>query len=105
MRVHACIQLISFNDLLEKLVGSRKQQQGLFKPLRRSCQREILFLLTPYRRGAALIPTPSVRAERTCTTMAIGVFKWAMGVWLVSEKERSQEEQWYRVRGTPHFMV
>jgi hypothetical protein len=37
--------------------------------------------------------------------MAIGVFKWAMGVWLVSEKERSQEEQWYRVRGTPHLMV
>ena len=36
---------------------------------------------------------PSVRAVKTCTTRAIGVFKWAMGVLRVSEKERSQEEQ------------
>jgi hypothetical protein len=37
--------------------------------------------------------------------MAIGVFNWAMGVFLVSEKARLQEEQWYMVRGAPHLMV
>ncbi len=37
--------------------------------------------------------------------MAIGVFNWAMGVLLVSEKARSQGAQWYMVRGAPHLMV
>jgi hypothetical protein len=35
----------------------------------------------------------------------MGVFQWAIGVFLVSEKERSQEEQWSSVRGVPHLMV
>jgi hypothetical protein len=43
----ACIPLIAFNHLLEKLMGQSKQQQRFFTPLRRSCQREMLFLLTP----------------------------------------------------------
>src|SRR4029450_3072673 len=69
----------------------------------------MLFLLTPYSRVAALIPTPSVRAARTCTTRAMGVFNWAMGVWRVSEKDRAQGAngtgsegchiEWYRCAG------
>src|SRR6516162_7700057 len=101
----ACIQLITFNQLLYKLMGQGKQQQCFFTPLSRSCQREILFLLTPYRRVAALMPTPSVRAERTCTMTEIGVFKWASGVGFVSAKEQPHEAQWYMVRCSPSLMV
>jgi hypothetical protein len=53
----------------------------------------MLFLLTPESRVAALMPTPAVRADRTCTIKAIGVFNWAIGVFLVSEKALSHEEQ------------
>jgi len=28
-----------------------------------------------------------------------------LGLGLVSEKERAQEEQWYSVRGAPHLIV
>ena len=48
-----------------------------------------------------MMPTPSVRADRTCTTRAMGVFSWAMGGWCVSEKDRAQGAQWYMVRGVP----
>jgi hypothetical protein len=39
MLVDACLQLITFKHLKEKLMGHSKQQQSLFQPLSRSCQR------------------------------------------------------------------
>jgi hypothetical protein len=37
--VHPRVQLISFNDLLQKLMRQGKQEERFFKPLSRSCQR------------------------------------------------------------------
>ena len=62
-------------------------------PLRRSCQRSLLFVLPPERRVAAWLPTPAVRAARTCPMTAMGVCKAAMGVCWVSEKAPPQAEQ------------
>jgi hypothetical protein len=40
------VQLIPFDDLWQELMRQGKQEEGLFTPLSRSGQREILFLLT-----------------------------------------------------------
>ena len=37
--MHSGVQLIAFNDLLQKLMRQGEQEEGFFKPLRRSCQR------------------------------------------------------------------
>jgi hypothetical protein len=37
--MHSGVQLIAFNDLLQKLMRQGEQAERFFKPLRRSCQR------------------------------------------------------------------
>jgi hypothetical protein len=59
---------------------------------RENLTREAISAVFPFH-TAALKPTPSVRAARTCTTRAIGVFKSAIGGFFVSEKVLPQEEQ------------
>jgi hypothetical protein len=37
--MHSPVQLITFNELLQKLMRQSEQEERFFKPLRRSCQR------------------------------------------------------------------
>jgi hypothetical protein len=37
--MHSRVQLITFNELLQKLMRQGEQEERFFKPLRRSCQR------------------------------------------------------------------
>ena len=79
----------------------RAPAAGCWQPLRRSCPRSIRLVLTPYRRVAAVLPPPAVRAARPWTTRAMGVFHGARGGGRGSEPARAQGAPGARGRGAP----
>ena len=86
----ARLQRLACQEVVAHRRRHRAPAAGCWHPLRRSCPRSIRVVLTSYRRGAAVLPPPAVRAARPWTTRAMGVCHGARGGGRGSAPARAQ---------------